>query len=106
VSQPSGPNAAALAADRSRAPGTLGVTIAAAKADRRAALIGYLPVGYPDIDTSIDAMRAMVAAGVDVVEVGVPYSDPGMDGPTIQAAVDPAVRGRPGRRRRIGRNYS
>ena len=37
-------------------------------------------------------MRAMVAAGVDIVEVGVPYSDPGMDGPTIQAAVDPAVR--------------
>jgi tryptophan synthase alpha chain len=92
VSQPSGPNAAAPAADRSRAPGLLGVTIAAAKADRRAALIGYLPVGYPDVDTSIDAMRAMVAAGVDVVEVGVPYSDPGMDGPTIQAAVDPAVR--------------
>ena len=41
---------------------------------------------------SIDAMRAMVAGGVDIVEVGVPYSDPVMDGPTIQAAAEPAVR--------------
>ena len=92
MSQPSRPNAAALIPDGSRAPGALGVTIAAARADRRAALVGYLPVGYPDVDTSIAAMRAIVVAGVDIVEVGVPYSDPGMDGPTIQAAVDPAVR--------------
>jgi tryptophan synthase alpha chain len=66
--------------------------LAKAKADGRAALIGYLPVGYPSVDVSIDAMRAMVAGGVDVVEVGVPYSDPVMDGPTIQAAAEPAVR--------------
>src|SRR5205823_8724484 len=58
----------------------------------RAALIGYLPVGYPSVAVSIDAMRAMVAGGADVVEVGVPYSDPVMDGPTIQAAAEPAVR--------------
>ena len=64
----------------------------APEAAGRAALIGYLPVGYPDVPTSIEAMRAMVAGGADVIEVGVPYSDPGMDGPTIQAAVDPAVR--------------
>jgi tryptophan synthase alpha chain len=64
----------------------------AAKAERRAALIGYLPVGYPDVDSSIAAMRAMVSTGVDIVEVGIPYSDPGMDGPTIQQAVEPAVR--------------
>jgi tryptophan synthase alpha chain len=61
-------------------------------AENRAALIGYLPVGYPDVPTSIEGMRAMVAGGCDIIEVGVPYSDPGMDGPTIQAAVDPAVR--------------
>jgi tryptophan synthase alpha chain len=61
-------------------------------AENRSALIGYLPVGYPDVPTSIDGMRAMVAGGADVIEVGVPYSDPGMDGPAIQAAVDPAVR--------------
>lgn len=60
--------------------------------EQRAALIGYLPVGYPSIDASIEAMKAMVDGGVDVVEVGVPYSDPGMDGPVIQRAVDPAVR--------------
>jgi tryptophan synthase alpha chain len=63
-----------------------------AKAESRAALIGYLPVGYPTVDGSIEAMRAMVAGGVDIVEVGVPYSDPVMDGPTIQAAAEPAVR--------------
>jgi tryptophan synthase alpha chain len=66
--------------------------LAKARADNRAALIGYLPVGYPSVDVSIDAMRAMVAGGVDIVEVGVPYSDPVMDGPTIQAAAEPAVR--------------
>jgi tryptophan synthase alpha chain len=60
--------------------------------ERRAALIGYLPVGYPDVERSIEAMRALVAGGADIVEVGVPYSDPVMDGPTIQAAADPAVR--------------
>ncbi len=66
--------------------------LAAAAKDQRAALIGYLPVGYPSIDASIEAMKAMVAGGVDAVEVGVPYSDPGIDGPVIQRAVDPAVR--------------
>ena len=66
--------------------------LAKARAEDRAALIGYLPVGYPSVEVSIDAMRAMVAGGVDVVEVGVPYSDPVMDGPTIQAAAEPAVR--------------
>ncbi|GAA4750668.1 tryptophan synthase subunit alpha [Modestobacter marinus] len=66
--------------------------IAAAQAEGRAALIAYLPVGYPDVDTSIAAMVAAVDGGADVVEIGVPYSDPGMDGPVIQEAVDVAVR--------------
>jgi tryptophan synthase alpha chain len=66
--------------------------IEAAKGDGRAALIAYLPVGYPDVDGSIAAMVAAVEAGADVVEIGVPYSDPGMDGPVIQQAVDVAVR--------------
>jgi len=70
----------------------LGSALAKAAADDRAALVGYLPVGYPDVDTSIAAMRALVDGGADVVEVGVPYSDPVMDGPTIQAAAEPAVR--------------
>ena len=66
--------------------------IASARSEGRAALIAYLPVGYPDVPTSIEAMVAAVEAGADVVEVGVPYSDPGMDGPVIQEAVDVAVR--------------
>ena len=66
--------------------------LAKARADNRAALIGYLPVGYPSVAVSIDAMCALVEGGADIVEVGVPYSDPVMDGPTIQAAADPAVR--------------
>ncbi|HET8613952.1 MAG TPA: tryptophan synthase subunit alpha [Actinomycetales bacterium] len=59
----------------------------------RAALVGYLPVGYPDVATSVEAMRVLVESGVDVVEVGVPYSDPLMDGPVIQHAVEAALRG-------------
>ena len=66
--------------------------LAKARADGRAALIGYLPVGFPDVDASIEGMRAVVAGGADVIEVGVPYSDPVMDGPVIQAAADVAVR--------------
>lgn len=72
--------------------GVLASVLGKCAAENRAALIGYLPVGYPDVPTSIDAMRAMVTGGCDVIEVGVPYSDPGLDGPIIQAAVDPAVR--------------
>ena len=66
--------------------------IAAARAEGRAALIAYLPVGYPDVDTSIEAMVAAVEGGADALEVGVPYSDPGMEGPVIQQAMDVAVR--------------
>ncbi len=66
--------------------------IAAAKAENRAALIAYLPVGYPDVDASIAAIVAAVEGGADIVEIGIPYSDPGMDGPVIQQAVDVAVR--------------
>jgi tryptophan synthase alpha chain len=59
---------------------------------RRAALIGYLPAGFPTVAAAGDAMAAMVDAGVDLVEVGLPYSDPLMDGPVIQQAVDAALR--------------
>jgi tryptophan synthase alpha chain len=59
----------------------------------RAALIGYLPAGFPTVDKGIDAMRAMVEAGVDAVEVGFPYSDPVMDGPVIQRATETALAG-------------
>lgn len=62
-----------------------------ARAEGRAALVGYLPAGYPSVEGSIEAMRAMVDAGCDVIEVGLPYSDPVMDGPTIQAAAQAAL---------------
>ena len=59
--------------------------------ENRAALVGYLPAGFPDLKTSIAAIEAMVEGGVDLVEVGLPYSDPVMDGPVIQAAADRAL---------------
>ena len=62
-----------------------------ARADERAALVGYLPAGFPDVQGGIDGLRAMVEAGCDVIEVGLPYSDPVMDGPTIQAAAQQAL---------------
>lgn len=66
---------------------------AKARADDRAVLVGYLPAGFPSRQGGIDALLAMIAAGVDVVEVGVPYSDPVMEGPTIAAAMAVALAG-------------
>lgn len=61
------------------------------RAEGRAALIGYLPAGFPTVPGAIEAMHAMVDGGVDAIEVGLPYSDPLLDGPTIQEAVDRAL---------------
>ena len=63
------------------------------RAEGRSALIGYLPTGFPDVPTSISAMTAMVESGCDIIEVGIAYSDPGMDGPVIAAAAEAALRG-------------
>lgn len=63
------------------------------RSEGRAALIGYLPLGFPDLAGSIAAATAMVEAGVDIIELGVPYSDPVMDGPIIQRAVEHALAG-------------
>jgi tryptophan synthase alpha chain len=63
------------------------------RAAGRSALIGYLPTGFPDVPTSISAMTAMVESGCDIIEVGIAYSDPGMDGPVIAAAAEAALRG-------------
>lgn len=65
--------------------------ILAAKQDRRGALVGYLPVGFPDLDASVDAAIAMARSGADVLELGVPYSDPVMDGAVIQEATGTAL---------------
>ena len=55
------------------------------------ALVGYLPVGFPDLATSIDAAVALAENGVDVIELGLPYSDPVMDGTVIQKATQSAL---------------
>lgn len=59
----------------------------------RAALMTYLPAGFPDLSGSVEAARTAVAAGADIVEVGVPYTDPLMDGPVIQQAATQALDG-------------
>jgi tryptophan synthase alpha chain len=67
-------------------------TLSRARAEGRAALVGYLPAGYPDRAGAVEAAVAMVRGGVDIVEIGLPYSDPLMDGPVIQRAVEAALR--------------
>jgi len=64
----------------------VGDAIRASKEKGSGAVIGYLPVGFPTLDTSIEAAVAMARSGIDVIELGLPYSDPVMDGPVIQAA--------------------
>ena len=64
-----------------------------ARADGHGVLVGYLPAGFPSIAGGIDAIKVMVDNGVDVVEVGLPYSDPVMDGPVIQRAAEAALAG-------------
>ena len=54
-------------------------------------LIGYVPAGFPTISGAKEIITAMVNGGVDAIEVGFPYSDPVMDGPTIQAAADQSL---------------
>ena len=56
------------------------------RSEGRAALVGYLPAGFPSYGEAVAGMQAMVEGGVDAIEVGMPYSDPLMEGPVIQAA--------------------
>jgi tryptophan synthase alpha chain len=66
--------------------------------ENRAALIGYLPAGFPTQEGCIAALTAMVQGGVDAIEIGYPYSDPVMDGPVIQAAAETSLRNGTGAR--------
>jgi tryptophan synthase alpha chain len=66
---------------------------ARAAGEGRAALVGYLPTGFPTVDGAIAAATAMAEAGADVIEIGLPYTDPLMDGPVIQEAVHRALVG-------------
>lgn len=64
----------------------LAASFAAWRAARRTALIPYLTAGFPTPDHTLEVMRAYANAGADVIELGVPFSDPVADGPTIQRA--------------------
>jgi tryptophan synthase alpha chain len=70
---------------------SLASVFARCAAEGRSALIGYLPAGFPTPEESVALITDMVQSGVDIVEVGLPYSDPLMDGPDIQAAVAMAL---------------
>lgn len=72
---------------------SLAQVFARTRAEGRAALIGYLPAGFPTAEQSVELIGSMADGGVDIVEVGLPYSDPLMDGPDIQSAVELALRG-------------
>lgn len=65
--------------------------LAATRSEGRAALVGYLPAGFPSREGCLRAVRTMVEAGCDIVEVGLPYTDPLMDGPVIQTAATQAL---------------
>lgn len=67
--------------------------LAATRAEGRAALVGYLPVGFPTVEGSLRAVRTMVENGCDIVEIGLPYTDPLMDGPVVQTAATMALEG-------------
>ena len=61
--------------------------------DNRAALVTYICAGDPDFDTSLELLKGLPAAGADIIELGMPFSDPTADGPTIQAAALRALQG-------------
>jgi tryptophan synthase alpha chain len=73
--------------------GKAGTAIRKANDEGRAALVGYLPAGFPSYQGGIDAIKAMIDGGADVLEIGLPYSDPVMDGVTIQRAAEAALAG-------------
>src|SRR5262245_31546286 len=70
----------------------IGQAFRAARLDGRAALIPYAVAGYPDPDRSVDVAVALIDAGADLLEIGLPYSDPVADGPTLQRAGQVALR--------------
>jgi tryptophan synthase alpha chain len=60
-------------------------------AQKQGSLIGYFPAGYPSVEQSVEALVAMANNGCNILEIGVPYSDPVMDGPVIQRATETAL---------------
>lgn len=88
----SGGDAAALPGAERDGGRSSGAAFAAASEEGRAAFVGYLPAGFPSYDGCLEALRAMVDSGVDLVEIGLPYSDPVIDGEVIQRATAQALR--------------
>ncbi len=78
--------------NETRGAGRIGAAFARARAEGRAALIPYVVAGYPDADTSYLAALAAADAGADLLEIGLPYSDPLADGATLQHAASAALR--------------
>lgn len=70
---------------------SLSSAFAQAKSENRAALIGYFPAGFPTQSAAKKIVKAMISGGVDIMEIGYPYSDPVMDGPVIQAASEQSL---------------
>ncbi|MBE3637915.1 tryptophan synthase subunit alpha [Mangrovicoccus algicola] len=68
-------------------------TFARLKAEGKKAFVGYVMAGDPDFDASLDLVRGLPAAGVDIIELGLPFTDPMADGPTIQLAGQRALEG-------------
>lgn len=71
--------------------GPIETAIRAAESEGRGALVGYLPIGFPDLRTSIEAAVALAENGADILELGPPYSDPVLDGAIIQEATQVAL---------------
>ncbi|PJC12018.1 MAG: tryptophan synthase subunit alpha, partial [Comamonadaceae bacterium CG_4_9_14_0_8_um_filter_60_18] len=69
----------------------IAATFAQLKAQGRKALIPFVTAGFPFADVTPELMHAFVAGGADVIELGVPFSDPSADGPVIQKAGDKAL---------------
>ena len=70
---------------------SLASAFAAARAEGRAALIPYVTAGHPRMDRTLDLLLGLADAGADVVELGIPFSDPLADGPTIQKSSFDAI---------------
>ena len=66
--------------------------MAKVRQENRAALIAYIPAGFPSQEGCAKAIRVLADAGVDAIEIGFPYSDPVMDGPVIQEAADISIK--------------
>lgn len=77
-------------------------TLARARAEGRVALIAYLTAGFPEPTATLDLVEALVAGGADAVELGIPFSDPLADGPTIQRASFRALKAGMTPRRALG----